>query len=290
MPSLGYYHPIVVHFAIALAAVGVLFRWASLALQRRAAWLDPAALALVLLGAASAAVAAKSGRDAHGPVEHMPGGIEPLEPHQRWGSWGRNVMLAAAVAEIVALVLARRQKARPALVAAAVSGVIGAGGLYCVLEAGRTGGRIVYAYAGGVGVRGGDPKDVGRLLLAGLSFQAQVDRDEGRHDDAAELLALAGRRFAGDPEVQLLSAEALLVDRKDPAAALEALRRIDEPEGARGLRFRKRLLIAEALAQAGKTDEAIAALERLQQDFPGVPTVTRRLDALRKGPAAPPPK
>jgi hypothetical protein len=287
MPAIGYYHPIIVHFAIALAAVGVLFRWAALALRRRAAWLDPAALALLILGAASAAAAAKSGRDAHGPVEHMPGGGEPLEAHQQWGMWGRNVLFAVAAAELAAFVLARRQKARPALVAAAVSGVIGAGGLYCVMQAGRSGGRIVYAFAGGVGTRGGDPKDVGRLLLAGLHFQAQEDRRAGRHDDAAELLMLAGRRFAGDPEVQLAAAEALLVDKKDPAAALDALRTIDEPESARGVRFRKRLLIADALAESGKPDEAIAALERLALDFPGAPAVTRRLDALRKGGASP---
>jgi|SRR5580704_6399276 tetratricopeptide (TPR) repeat protein len=287
MPAIGYYHPIVVHFAIALCAVGVLFRWLSLALRRRAAWLDPAALALLILGAGSAAVAAKSGHDAHGPVEHMPGGGEPLGRHQQWGLWARNVFFAVVAAELAALVLARRQKARPALVAAAVSGVIGAGGLYCVMQAGKSGGRIVYAYAGGVGTRGGDPKDVGRLLLAGLHFEAQEDRSAGRHDEAAELYALAGRRFPDDPEVQLAAAEALLVDRKDPAAALEALRKIDEPEGARGVRFRKRLLIADALAQGGKPDEAIAALERLAVDFPASPPVERRLDALRKGSASP---
>lgn len=287
MPAIGYYHPILVHFAIALCAVGVLFRWASLALRRRAAWLDPAALALVLLGAASAAASAKSGHDAHGPVEHMPGGGEPLGRHEQWGLWGRNVLLAAAAVELAALVLARRQKARPALVAAAVSGAIGAGGLYCVMQAGRSGGRLVYAYAGGVGIRSGDPKDVGHLLLAGLHFQAQVDRSAGRHEEAAELLALAGKRFPGDPEAALEAADALLADRKDPAAALEAARSIDEPEGARAVRFKKRLLIADALAQLGKPDEATLALERLAVDFPGSPAITRRLDALRKGGAAP---
>ena len=44
-------------------------------------------------------------------------------------------------------------------------------------------------------------------------------------------MALAGERHPNDPEVQLASAESLLLDRKDPRAAIEKLRLIQPPHG-----------------------------------------------------------
>ena len=40
-------------------------------------------------------------------------------------------------------------------------------------------------------MRSGDPKDVERLLLAGYYHQALADREAGRHEQAATLIAQA---------------------------------------------------------------------------------------------------
>ena len=45
--------------------------------------------------------------------------------------------------------------------------------------------KLVYAYAGGVGIRSGDPADVERLLLAGLYNEAQAERKAGRLNESA---------------------------------------------------------------------------------------------------------
>ena len=71
MPSLAALHPQVVHFVVALIIVGVLFRVLSIGI--RAPWLSPAALALISLGTVASVVAVRSGADAHGPVERVPG-------------------------------------------------------------------------------------------------------------------------------------------------------------------------------------------------------------------------
>src|SRR6267378_875801 len=47
MPDLGFYHPIVIHFAIGLLTGGVLLR--GLSLTRQGAFADPAAVTLTLL-------------------------------------------------------------------------------------------------------------------------------------------------------------------------------------------------------------------------------------------------
>jgi uncharacterized membrane protein len=288
MSSLGYYHPLVVHFAVALLPLGVLFRLLWLALRRRAAFAGPAAAVILVLGAASAVLAVKTGRDGHGVVEHMPGGGPPLGLHEDWGFRTRDVFLGVAAVEIAALVLGWRKKERPALLAAALSGALGIAGTVCVVRAGKSGGAIVYKHAGGVGVRMGDPKDVDRLLLAGLFYEAKTERAAGQKAEAAELLELAGRRFPDDPEVRLLAAESLLIDRGDAAAAVAALRKLDEPDAARGLRFRRRMLTTQALEAAGQRDEALSVLRLMEQDYPGSSAVAQRKAALEKAGSPPP--
>ena len=98
-------------------------------------------------------------------------------------------------------------------------------------EAGQHGGELVYAYACGVGIRSGDPKDVERLLVAATYHQAQIDRKAGRADDAASLIALTAKRLPSDPEMQMFAVESLLVDRKNPQGAIDALAALTAPEG-----------------------------------------------------------
>ncbi len=273
--SIGTFHPQVVHFAIVLLIVGVVFRL--LSLTGRVSFAGPAASVLILLGTASAVAAAETGIAAHGPAERVPGARDAVVEHEDWGIWTRNVFLAVAGLEVLALFLSRRGMARPVH---ALSGLVGLAGLFCLYEAGEHGGELVYSYAGGVGIRSGEPEDVTRLLLAGLYHQAQLDRKEGRPAEAARLVDEMARRFPEDLDVLLLSAESRLLDQKDAAGALAALDRISVPQDSRRLVSRHGVLKADALLEAGQAAEARTVLEELLARFPDNRTVKERLSAL----------
>jgi uncharacterized membrane protein len=269
------FHPQVVHFAIALLIVGVVFRWISL--TGRFAFSGPAASALLLFGTASVAAAAYTGIAAHGPVERVPGSRDAVVVHEDWGIRARNVFFGVAAVEVLALFLARRQKARPAHL---LSGVVGLAGLFCLYEAAEHGGELVYSYAGGVGIRSGEPEDVARLLLAGLYHQAQLDRKEGRPAEASRLVEEMARRFPDDLEVRLLAAESLLLDGKDAEGALASLDRVSVPEESRRLQIRHGVLRADALLGAGRTAEARSLLEELLERYPDNRAVKEKLSNL----------
>jgi uncharacterized membrane protein len=277
--SIGSFHPQVVHFAIVLLIVGVVFRL--LSLTGRIAFAGPAASALLLLGTASAVAAAETGIAAHGPVERVPGSRDAVVEHEDWGIRARNLFLAVAALEILALVLARRGKARPVHL---LSGAVGLAGLFCLYEASEHGGELVYSYAGGVGIRSGEPEDVARLLLAGLYHQAQLDRKEGRAEEASRLVGEMARRFPADVEVQLLAAESLLLDAKDAEGALSALDRLSVPDENRRLVVRHGVLRADALQGAGRADEARSVLEELLARYPDNRTVKEKLSSLSASP------
>lgn len=277
------YHPQIVHFVIGLLAVGVLFRVVSL--LGRPAFAGPAALTLLILGTTASALAVLSGTAAHGPVERVPGSRTAVTEHEAWGERTRNVFVGVVALEAVGLLLMASPKRRYLHAASAVVGVVG---LFCLYEAAEHGGRLVYSYAGGVGIRSGDPVDVERLLLAGLYNQAQLDRKAGRPAEAAALLAQAGQRLPNDLEVQLVAAESLLVDREDSAAALATLRAVAPPRDNRVLRIRHGLLTADALEAAGQREGAAAVVQALVTEFPDTARLRQRLDAL-KAAAAPRP-
>jgi uncharacterized membrane protein len=272
---MGALHPQVVHFAIALLIVGVLFR--ALSLLGRPAFISPAAGTLLLLGTVAAVVSAYTGDAAHGPIEQMPGLRPAVQAHEEWGERTRNIFVIVLLIEGVALALRNSEKARYALTASTIVGVVGLGALY---EAGEHGGDIVYAYAGGIGTRSGNPDDVGHLLRAGLYQQALADRTAGRAESAAALLDIAAQRFPNDVEVQLARAESLLLDRHNPPAALESLQAIKPAEANRPLRIRHAMLTADALEAAGQREGAIATLQQLLTSLPN-PRVQQRLDALK---------
>lgn len=269
-------HPQVVHFTIALAVVGVVFRIVSL--LWRSAFLSPAATTLLVLAAASSVVSVQSGDAAHGPVERSPGVRPALVEHEEWGERARNALILLGAIELVGLALQRSSKARTVNAVAAAVGVVA---LFCVFEAGEHGGELVYGYAGGVGIRSGDPKDVERLMLAGLYQQAMLDRKQGNAQAAAELLALAARRLPADSEVRLLAAESLLLDGGNPQGAIEALAAIEVAPDAERLRARRAMVQADAFLATGQKDAAIAVLQPIAEAFPGQTAVTQRLDELR---------
>jgi uncharacterized membrane protein len=273
---MGYYHPQFVHFAIALLVVGVALR--AISLMGRPAFVAPAATTLLIAGTIAAWLATQSGIAAHGPVERVPGARAAVTEHEEWGIRTRNVFVGVMVLEAIAFVLWRSPKRR---VVYATSTVVGAIGLLCLYQAAEHGGSLVYAYAGGVGIRSGAPSDVERLLLAGLYNQAQVDRKAGRGAEAATLLALAADRHPNDPEVQLAAAESLLLDRKDARAAIDKLRSIQLPRDNRSLRIRHGMLTADALEAAGQREGAAAIVQNLVTDYPDVPRLKQRLDSLK---------
>lgn len=279
MPSLASLHPQVVHFVIALILVGVLFRCASLAW--RAAWLGPAATTLIALGTVASLVAVRSGDAAHGPVERAPGVRPAVVAHETWGERARNVFLLLLGVEAVALVLARRQHplARPAGVAAAVVGVIAGGVLY---RAADLGGDLVYAYGGGVGIRSGRPADVERAFVTAAYQQAMADRAAGRPLDAARLADLVAARFPDHLEAQLAQVDATIVDRADPAAALNRLGTLSIPRDDARLRLRAGLLRAQALEAMQDPSAARQVLETLRAEFPASAEIQRRLDRLTR--------
>lgn len=277
MPNLAYFHPQVVHFVVALIVVGVLFRVASLVVK--AAWLNVAAAVLVALGTLASVVAVRSGTDAHGPVERVPGARAAVVEHEEWGERARNAFLVLLALEVIAAALVSRQTglARPAQIAAAVVGVAAVGVLY---QAGEAGGRLVYNYAGGVGIRSGDPADIGHLLVAAAYQQAGLDRQQGRALDAAALMDNVAARFPDHLELQFAQVESMITDRKDPQAALNRLGALQVPSADTRLRIRAGMLRANALVAMGDTSAARQVLETLRTEFPTAVQIQRRLSDL----------
>ena len=274
-PSFAAFHPQVVHFVIALLIMGVAFR--IVAMTGRLKWTGPAATTLLVLGGIAAYIAAKSGTAAHGPVERIPGAREAVEEHEEWGERTRNLFLGVAVLELAALALS----GGAARTVRAVSALAGLAGLWVLYEAADHGGELVYAYAGGVGIRSGDPADVGRLLTAGLYNEAQVARKAGRHDEANALLRLLAERHPDDVNARMMWAESQLIDKKDPQAALAVLDSVTARPDDPRTRPRRDMLAADALRQAGQTDSARALLQALATQFPQNPRVKAKLDSLK---------
>jgi uncharacterized membrane protein len=284
MPNIAALHPQVVHFVVGLLIVGVLLRVVSLFGRPRFA--GPAAATLILLGTVAAWVAVRSGIDAHGPVERIPGVRDLVVHHEERGILVRNIFFVVATIEIVALVMLTKESVvRHVRWVYAASALLGLFGLTVLYEASEHGGEIVYNYGAGPGLRSGDPRDRERLLLAGLYNQAQADRQAGRSAEAAELLMLMNKRFPLDTNVQLLNAESLLLDRKNPTDALTALNAIRIAPGDARLQARQASLKADAYLAMGVPEMAKRTLSDAIGAMPaGAPQAARlkaKLDSIR---------
>jgi len=277
MPSIGAFHPQIVHFVVALLIVGVAFRLISL--TGRFKFTGPAAATLIVIGTIAAFAAVQSGVQAHGPVERIPGARTAVQEHEEWGERARNVFAVVAALEIlgVGMVTMGHRRAKLALAAAALAGVAG---LFVLYEAADHGGNLVYSYAGGPGLRTGNPEDVQRLFAAGIYEQAMQDRQAGRGAEAADLIDLAARRFPQDVDWQLVAADSLIQDRKDPQTALQRLSAIRVAEGDTRSRVRIGMLKATAEHATGDLAAARATLEALKTEFPDNQQIQRRLGEL----------
>jgi len=279
VPVLAPYHPHIVHFVIALLVAGVVLRLISL--TGRLAFTGPAATTLILAGTVLSVFAVQSGVDAHGPVERIPGARGAVEEHEEWGVRARNAFVAVSLLELVALAMAvqRSRYARTATRVAAAAGVVG---LVVLYEAAEHGGELVYGYAGGGGIRSGDPADGTRLFIAGTYQQALLDREQGRGEQGAALLDTAAARFPDHTELQLLVIEWTTDVRKNPAVALQKLDSLRIPPDNVRLRVRAGLARAGALAAQGNIDGARGVLQTLRTEFPNNVQIQRRLDALQQ--------
>ena len=277
MPDIGPFHPQIVHFVVALGMVGVALRVISL--SGWPAWSRPAGTALLLGAALASVLAVQSGQDAHGPVERVPGSREAVQKHEELGERTRNLFLVVAAIELVALGLRKRERTHRFLLAG--SAVAGLATAYFLFEAAEHGGELVYSYAGGIGLRTGDPEDTHRLLIAGLYHEARTARDAGRHDEAARLTDELIRQVPNDQGVAMLAIESMIRDRNDPQGALAALAAIPVPANNPRFEFQSGLLRSEALAAAGQPDSARAVLQALSQKFPESRSIREALDKLK---------
>jgi uncharacterized membrane protein len=277
LPSIATIDPQVVHFVVALSLVALLLRLVAF-FGPRLRWASYAATLLFVLAAGAAIVAVRSGLDAHGPVERIPGARDAVEEHEDAGELARNVLIGVALLELIALPLAGA-KQRWVHVASAIVGVAGA---YTVYRAGDLGGDLVYEYAGGVGTRSGQPDHVQNLLVAGLYNMSRVDRARGDSSQAATLVQELERIRPNDPSVHFLRVESMIRDQHDPRAALARLDSI-ERSGKLDPRMKSQLvyLRADAYALAGQKDSARAVLTALQHEQPQNTRIRAKLDSLR---------
>jgi len=264
MPDIGPFHPQLVHFVVALGLVGVALRLVSL--TGRLTWTRPAATLLLLMAAGASVAAVQSGQNAHGPAERVPGAREAVQTHEELGEDTRNLFLLVALFEIAALALRKREKVQRWLLIA--SGVAGIAASYVLYEAAEHGGSLVYSFAGGVGLRTGNPEDVQHLLVAGLYHESRTARDAGRHDEATRLTQELVRQMPNDPTVQLISIQSMIEDQYDAKGALVALAALPVPVDNPRFALRKGMLQSQAFAALGEKDSARAVLEQLADQFP----------------------
>lgn len=280
MPNIAVFHPQIVHFVVSLLLIGVALRCLSIVL--RTPFVTKAAALCLIFGTLAAAVAVKSGVDAHGPVERIPGVREAVMEHEEHGIRARNIFFGVVAVELLALGLAAKPRTarftRWAHLGSALIGLVGAAQLY---EAAEHGGELVYSYAGGPGLRSGNPQDVERLLIAGLYNQSREDRKAGRSTEAAAMVDELVKRMPTDPEARLLRVESLLLDRKNNVAALAAADSIEIAPSDVRLRARQAMLETDAYLGLGQIDSARAVLARAAAAMPQNARLKARLDSLR---------
>lgn len=274
MPNLGYMHPYVVHIVVGFVIAGCVLR--ILSLTGKWNWMNQAAATALILGSIAAVVAWRSGVDAHGPAERVPGARTAVVEHEEWGERTRDLFLVIAGVEILGLAIGSRRRWFHI-----ASAALGTFGLFAIYETAEHGGELVYSYAGGVGLRTGDTEDVGRLLRAGLYHQAMLDRREGRGAEAARLFAEMKQRWPDDAEVRMLAAESRL---RDAADASGALAEIDAMlPGVQDARIKRNATLVRAYAflALGQKDSARAVVQRLATENPTNARYRTLLDSLK---------
>jgi uncharacterized membrane protein len=285
MPNIGVFHPQIVHFVVGLLIIGVAARVLSLLQIRRLAFLSPMAATLIVLGTLAAFAAYKSGMQAHGPVERIPGAREAVQEHEEWGERTRNTFIFIAVFELAALALASRPRIRKTLLVLSALG--GIAGLWVLYETAEHGGEVVYGHAGGVGTRTGDSTDVKHLLVAGLYQNIQTSRRAGDKDQAARLSDELARQMPDDADVRMMTIESRLRDRDDARGALAELVSMPVRDDDRRTQMRRASLMVQAYRSLGAMDSATAVIDDLKRRYPNDPRMTEMIQRLTSGAGGP---
>lgn len=280
MPNIGAFHPQVVHFVVASLALGLPVYW--LGFLRRPAFLRPMASLLLVVGTAASFLAVKSGSDAHDAAERLPDTRDLVMEHEELGEQTRNVFAGVLLLELAALALAWKagegaSGMRGAATALRVVVALGwtAGG-YHLYETAEHGGRLVYEYAGGVGYRTGNHEDIGRMLRAGLYAQSRLDREAGRPEDAARLVAEMAARHPESLEVRMLQVESLILDRRDGRAALDELAGLSVPQDNPRMLLREHAYAFDAYMLLQLPDSAAMELDAVPEQYRQSRLVTDR--------------
>ncbi len=298
MPHIGQFHPQVVHFVVVGGVLGLPLYW--LAFVRKFRALRLTGTILLIVAASASWVAVESGSQAHELAERIPGVGAAVRKHEELGEDTRDLFTGVLLLELVALGLAWKAGGpdRPLMdvevgevgaarastmqfAATAMRVVVGITWAFAALvlfEAAERGGDLVFDYAGGVGMRSGDPSDVEHLLIAGLYNQSLVERQNGNHEDAARLVREMLRQEPDDPSVRLLWVESLIQDEKDGRAALEALDSIAAQDPRTEVRVA--LSASSAYQLLGMTDSARAALQSVPERWRQSRVVQERLKEL----------
>lgn len=261
--NIAYFHPQIVHFVIALLFVGVIARLLSLLpLPSALRFFGPAGATLIILGALATIPAVKSGEDAHGPAERVPGARQAVVEHEEYGERARNVFLVIAALEVAGLALLARRP-RVARGVMALSSAVSLAGLFMLYEAAEHGGELVYNYAGNIGLRSGDTTDLRNALVAALYHNAMQQREAGNREEAARLIDQMVRLRPGDLEMQLLGAESVARDQNNPRGAIAILEVMVVPDTAVRLSRRRDRIMTDARRMldsgATRSDTAPAA-------------------------------
>lgn len=142
------WHPIAVHFPIALLLLGVLVDLAGVITKKE--WLGRAALLMLIVGALGTFVAVRTGHAAEEAVIETPAIEETLDAHEDSGEWTMWFFVAIAA---VRAGLTWWRKITPAMqwifIAAWLAGAA------MLLRTAYFGGELVYRHGAGVGTMSG---------------------------------------------------------------------------------------------------------------------------------------
>ena len=282
MPNIAAWHPQIVHFVVALAFVGVGARLVSLFPIDRFKFTNAMATACIVMAAIAGVLAARSGTDAHGPVERVPGARAAVQEHEDAGETARTWLIVLAVVELITVAVSNHPRAARAMRVVSVLGGIGI--CYLVFEAAEHGGVLVYNYAGGIGLRSGDTTDIRRLLVAALYHDAGRERSAGHKADAARLVQELVRQMPGDTTVRFMAIESMIKDDNKPRQALDSLNAMSFAPNNLRMQSRKEQLRADAYVAAGVPDSARIVLTALKAKLPPGPGQQRIQDAIDKLP------
>lgn len=140
-------HPAVVHFPIAFLVAGAVVAVGAVFIRRLGLpWI---AFVVLAAGAAGAVVAVGTGQQEASRAGGISEAAEDiLDEHGELGETARNIALAAALSALVAAGASRKRFAGRGL--SAVTALLSAVAVYCVIQTGHLGGQLVYQHAVGI--------------------------------------------------------------------------------------------------------------------------------------------